>query len=69
MMSKFASNIKICVGKIKASEEGVVVFEMQCDNEENNIFCVKENELHGKISHLYGYDYVCRSYCFTKALA
>ena len=54
------------IGLHEETNEGVLVFEMNCDNEENNIFSVKRSELHEKIKYLYGSDYTCRCYCTNK---
>lgn len=40
------------MGQLKDSGDGIIIFEMQCDNEENNIFCLKAEEIDEKIKHL-----------------
>ena len=66
-MSRFASVVKLHIGKVKGTDDGMVIFDMHCDNEENNIFCIKEDEVEGKIAKLYGDDYICKCYCMTKS--
>jgi len=44
----------------------MILFEMHCDNEENNIFSMNDDEVETKITKLYGDDYVCRCYCLSK---
>jgi hypothetical protein len=66
-MSRFASVVKLNIGKLHNSDDGIVIFEMHCDNEENNIFCIKEDEVEEKIAKLYGDDYICKCYCMTKS--
>jgi hypothetical protein len=66
-MSRFASTVKLEIGKINGTDDDIVTFYMHCDNEENNIFCIKENEVEEKIAKLYGDDYICKCYCMTKS--
>ncbi len=40
-MSKFSTDVNLLIGKSKSTNDGVIVFEMNCDNEENNIFSVR----------------------------
>jgi hypothetical protein len=66
MMSRFASIVNLRMGVLQTTGDGIIIFEMQCDNEENNIFCVDKNDLDEKIKHLYGTDYECRCYCINR---
>jgi hypothetical protein len=65
-MSKFSTDVTLLMGQNKLTGDGVIVFEMNCDNEENNIFSVRRCDVQEKIKHLYGSDYTCRCYCVNK---